>query len=139
MARIAALAAVSLAVLLPIHLRFAHNPGGDTGVWWRGQLHFLFSAHNLFFATEETYGVRMLSASTVLPLALMLWTAARGWSGVPREMQRHACLAAAVNIPLYIFFCNPGELRNLSMLSIAALVLIAVNLNRLRNDDAHLR
>ena len=128
--RIAALAALSLAVLLPIRARYAHNPGGDAGVWWRGQLHFLFSAHNLFFATEETYGVRMLSATTVLPLALMLWTVVRGWRLLPRVLRRHASIAAAINIPLYLVFCNPGELRNLSMLAIPLLMLIAVNLNR---------
>jgi hypothetical protein len=138
MVRMAALAAISLAVLVPIHVRFAHNPGGDAGVWWRGQLGFLLSPHNLFFATEETYGVRMLSAFTVLPLALMAWTAVRGWRLLPRAMQRHASIAAAINIPLYLVFCNPGELRNLSMLYLALLVLIAVNLNRSRNDDAYL-
>jgi hypothetical protein len=119
-------------------VHFAHNPGGDAGVWWRGQMRFLFSAHNLFFATEETYGVRMLSASTVLPLALMLWTAVRGWRLLPRAIRRHASIAAAINLPLYLVFCNPGELRNLSMLSIALLVLIAVNLNRSRNDGVYL-
>jgi hypothetical protein len=134
MARVAALAAISLAVLVPIHLHFAHNPGGDAGVGWRGQLGFLFDVHNFFFATEETYGVRMLSASTVLPLALMVWTAVRGWRLLPRAMQRHAGIAAAINLPLYLVFCNPGELRNLSLLSIAALMLIAVNLNRSGDD-----
>lgn len=128
--RTAALCAVSLAVLIPIRLRFAHNPGGDPGSWWLGQLHFYLSAHNMLFATEETYGVRMLAASTLLPIALLVWTAIRGWRHLPPVMQQHARIAAAINIPLYLAFCNPGEMRNLSMLYVTLLLLLAANLNR---------
>ena len=60
----------------------------------------------------------------------MAWTAIRGWRFLSRAMQRHAFLAAAINVPLYLIFCNPGELRNLSMLSVALLALLAANLDR---------
>jgi hypothetical protein len=128
--RTGALCAVSLAVLVPIRLRFAQNPGGDMGPWWPQQAGFYLNAHNLLFATDETYGVRMLSASTLLPIALLGWTAVRGWRHLPPAIQQHARIAAAINIPLYIFFCNPGEMRNLSMLYVVFLLLVAANVNR---------
>jgi hypothetical protein len=126
--RTAALCAVSLAVLIAIRLRFAHNPSGDSGSWWLGQLHFFLNARNLFFATEETYGMRMLAASTLLPIALLVWTSIRGWRHLPPVMQQHARIAAAINVPLYLLFCNPGEMRNLSMLFVTLLLLLAANL-----------
>jgi hypothetical protein len=128
--RTVALCTVSLAVLIPIRLRFAHNPGGDQGWSWLGQLHFLFNLRNLFFAAEETYGVRMLCAFTLLPIALLVWTAIRGWKHLAPALQQHARIAAAINLPLYLVFCNPGEMRNLSMLYIALLLLLAANLQR---------
>jgi hypothetical protein len=129
--RVGALGVVSAGVLVPTLLRFAHNAGGGGGTWWRGQLDFLLSGRTLLFATEETYGVRMLSAYTVLPMALLVWTAVRGWKDLPPVMQQQARIAAAINIPLYIIFCNPGEMRNLSMLYLALLLVIAANVNRL--------
>ncbi|MDP9049125.1 MAG: hypothetical protein M3O31_00155 [Acidobacteriota bacterium] len=128
--RIGALCAVSLAVLIPIYLRFAQNPGGGAGDWWAVQLHFYLNARNMLFASEETYGVRMFSAFTLLPVALLVWTAVRGWKYLPAKIRQHARIAAAINIPLYFIFCNPGELRNLSMLYVALLVLIATSVNR---------
>jgi hypothetical protein len=42
-------------------------------------------------------------------------------------MRRHGKFAAAINLPLYFLFGNPGELRALSMLYVTFLLLIAVN------------
>jgi hypothetical protein len=128
--RTLALAAVSLAVLLPIRLHFAHNLGGGSGSWSQAQLSFFLHPRNLLLATEETYGIRIVAACTLLPIALIAWTAIRNWKHLPPTVQQHARIAAAINIPLYLFFCNPGELRNFSMLYVTFLLLIAVNLNR---------
>ena len=125
---IGALCAVSLAVLAPIYLRFAQNPGGGMEAWWTRQTSFYL--HHFLYATEETYGVRMLSFSTLLPMALIAWTAVRGWKELPVAVRQHAGIAGAINLPLYIFFCNPGELRNLSMLYVVLLLMIAGNINR---------
>ncbi len=38
----------------------------------------------------------------------------RAWPHLPRAVQRHAQIAAAINIPLYLLACSPGELRDLS-------------------------
>jgi hypothetical protein len=58
----------------------------------------------------------------------MIWSVWRAWPRLPRPIQRHAQLAAAINIPLYLLFVVPGELRDLSMLYIVFLLVLAVNL-----------
>lgn len=127
--RMAALYVVSFAVLIPIRLHFAHNLGDDPGPpWWHGQLHFLLSTRNMFFATDETYGMRVLAAYTLLPIALLVGTAVRGWRHLPPAIQQHARIAAVINLPLYLVFCNPGEMRNLSMLFVTLMLLLAANL-----------
>lgn len=133
--RMAAFATVVLmgvcaAVYFPIHLHFARNPAGEPATWWRAQVHYFMNVKGLLFATEETYGIRMLRPMTLLPMALLAWTAVRGWRMLPRSIQRHAQVAAVINVPLFIFFCNPGEARNLSMLWLTFLLLVAGNLDR---------
>lgn len=128
--RVGVLCAVSLAVLMPIRLHYAQNAGGGMDALGLRLANFYLDPQSLFFATEETYGQRLPSANTLLPTALLAWTAIRGWKELPEAIQRHAKIAAAINLPLYIFFCNPGELRNLSMLYIVLLLVVAANLNR---------
>ena len=43
------------------------------------------------------------------------------------EIRRHARIAAAINIPLYFFFCNAGEIRDLSMLFMTLLLCFGLN------------
>jgi hypothetical protein len=126
---ISVLCLICVAVYLPIHLHFAHNPSGGGG-GWHDQLRALASPAAMFYATEETYGVRVLKLSTLLPLSLLLWTALRGWKHLPHAVQRHAQIATAINIPLYLLFCAQGELRDLSLLYVSFLLLLAGNLNQ---------
>ena len=120
---------VCAAVYLPIRMHFADNPGVAMEVHWRDQLNYLLDPRALFFATETTYGIPMLKAFSVAPLALLAWTVARGWRHLPSGLRRHGQIAAAINIPLYLLFCWPGELRDLSMLYVVLLLAIAGNLN----------
>jgi hypothetical protein len=83
----------------------------------------------LILGTQETYGVRLINTFSVLPIALLVWTVWRAWKKLPLAVKRHAQIAAAINIPLYFLFCAPGELRDLSMLYVALLLVVAVNLN----------
>jgi hypothetical protein len=120
---------VCAAVFSPIRMHFAHNPGGAMEVHWRDQLSYLLHPRDLLFATEKTYGVPMLKAFSLAPLALLAWTVARGWRHLPGAIQRHGQIAAAINAPLYLVFCSPGELRNLSMLYVVFLLVVAGNLS----------
>ncbi len=117
-------------VYLLIHSRFAHNPGSTFQVHWRQQFHFFTHLQTLFFATDKTYGITTLSAATVFPMALLAWTTWRAWPRLPAILRYHAGIAAAINVPLFLLLCAPGELRDLSLLYIALLVVVATTLNR---------
>ena len=58
----------------------------------------------------------------------LIWTAVRGWRVMPDVMKLHTKYAAIINIPLFVLFCGPGELRNLSMLFVPLLLFIASNI-----------
>jgi hypothetical protein len=116
-------------IYFQVRLRFAHNPGSTVVVQWLNQLRYLLHPRLLLFATTETYGVRVFKIYTVLPMILLAWTVWRGWRHLPPVIQRHGQIAAAINIPLYLLFCDPGEMRDLSMLYVVFLLLLAVNLN----------
>ena len=70
----------------------------------------------------------MFRAFTLIPLALLVWTVWRGWKLLPKPFQRHGQIAAAINLPLFFLFCQPGEMRDLSMLYIVFLLLLAMNI-----------
>jgi len=53
---------------------------------------------------------------TVLPMAVLALTVWIGWKYLPPVCRQHMLIAAAINLPLYLFLCNPGEMRNLSLL-----------------------
>jgi hypothetical protein len=128
-----ALCLVCTAVYYPIHLRFAHNPGGTVLVGLLHQIQFFLHPRLWLLGDppfEKTYGLLLLPAYTVVPVALLVWTVLRGWHRLPPMIQWHAKIAAAINIPLYLLFGNPGELRNLSFLYVTLLLLMAVNLTQ---------
>ena len=127
---VAVLCLVSVAVYTPIRMRFAHNPGSAMELHWHDQLNYYAHPLNLLFGTEITYGVLAIKAFTLVPMVLLGWTVWRGWRHLPIAIQRHGLIAAAINIPLYFLFCWPGELRNLSLLYVVFLLVLAVNLNQ---------
>jgi hypothetical protein len=121
-----ALALASAGVYFNLRLRFQGNPGGTVLHEWRDQLRFL--AHPLnFLRWEKTYGIPAFKAFTLIPLILIVWTALRGWRRLPLEIQRHGQIAALINFPLFFLFCAPGEIRDLSLLYIVFLLLLAAN------------
>jgi len=111
-----------------IRQHYAHNGGGAVLMHLRNQIIFLIHPLNLL-GMEKTYGVPAFSPSAIAPLVLIFLTVRYGWRWLPAEIRQHGQIAAAINIPLYLFFGMPGELRALSMLYILLLVLIATNLS----------
>jgi hypothetical protein len=90
-------------------------------------LQYLLHWDYFLLGTEKPYGVPMLKAFTLAPMALLAWAVSRAWPRLPRIIQRHAQIAAVVNLPLYLLLCWPGELRDLSLLYVTFLLVLAVN------------
>ena len=115
------------AVYCLLRLRFLHNPGGTVELHVYDQIDYMLHPSNLLLR-EKTYGLLVFQGFNPLVWALIAWTAIRGWRLLPQPLQRHAQIAAIVNFPLYLLFCIPGELRDLSLLYVTLLFLLAANL-----------
>jgi hypothetical protein len=113
-------------VYAALRWRFQGNGGGAVENHALEQMRYLL---DLFINSmkEKTYGLPMVQPLNLVFIALLVWTAVRGWRWLPRAFQRHAQIAAAINVPLFILFCSPGEWRNLSMLYVALFMLMAAN------------
>jgi hypothetical protein len=121
------LLAAALTVYVPIHMHFQNNPGGTVLLRLDRQIQGTRHLSKLF-GHDTTYGILTLTAYNPLALILIAWTAWRGWGLLPKLAQSHARIALAINIPLYFLFCDVGELRDLSLLYVTLLLLIAQNL-----------
>jgi hypothetical protein len=121
------LVAVCAAVYLPIRLHFAHNPGGAVEWHWKEQISFFLHPFQLDTWIDRTYDLMFPALSAPIPMLLLIWTVWRGWRFLPYELKRHGLIAAVINIPLFLLFCQPGEFRDLSMLYISFLFILAFN------------
>ena len=127
MAGVGVLGVTCAAVYCVIRSHFQHNPGGAVEMHLADQIHYNLHPANMF-AREWNYGVLSLQGFNPLAVVLIACVVWRGWRFLPRPIQRHAQIAAAVNIPLFLLFCAPGELRDLSMLYVTLLLLVAASL-----------
>lgn len=103
--------------------QFAGNPGESVQVWLWGNLEYYVNPANLFWM-ERTYGLWGWSGYSLVAVVLIAAVARRGWGYLGDQMKRHALLAAAINLPLFILFAHPGEVRSLNLLFPTLLLLI---------------
>jgi hypothetical protein len=122
------LAAVCVAVYLPIRYHFAHNPGGTVEWHFTDKIDFYLHPFRLDTWVDRTYDLMFPALSAPIPMLLLIWTVWRGWRLLPYCLKRHALIAAVINIPLYVFFCQPGELRDLSLLFVSFLLILGFSL-----------
>ena len=128
--RLGTMIVASSAVFFWLHLRFRFNPGGVVEIHLREQFFYFLNVGTWLYPSEVTYGLLLPPACNPIFLALVAWTTWRGWGLLPAYMKRHAQIAAMINVPLYFLFCLPGELRDLSFLYVALVLLIAANIAR---------
>ena len=112
---------------LYIHILYDSNSGGtvmgfQTHVWQ--QLRYITNPKT-YFLTSTTYGLPLPARFFFLYIIFVISIVKRIWAKLPSAFQQHAKIAAAINLPLFLFFCYPGELRNLSFLYLSLIVLIA--------------
>ena len=115
----AVLLGAALVLQLAIHLlvrnAFAENESGGSFFWLWQNLAHLFNWRG-YGAVEVTYGLYLphpLGALWVAFFALITFVA---WPRFSREVRLFVLATAAINVPLFLVFCHPGEARNLSML-----------------------
>ena len=122
------LAAVCVATYAPIRIHFAHNPGGAVEFHLKDQIAFYLHPFQMDTWIDRTYDLMFPALSAPLPTLLLVWFVWRAWRLLPGWLKGHAQIAAVINFPLYFLFCAPGEYRDLSLLYVSFLLVIAFSL-----------
>ncbi|CAD6510072.1 hypothetical protein LMG27952_00341 [Paraburkholderia hiiakae] len=106
-----------------IKYRYAGNAGSPAlfNLWLN--LHFFANPRN-YFLTEWTYGIPMPRPTHIVLLVLLALLALTGWGALPACARRHALLAVACNVPLFLALGYVDEVRALSMLDVSATLLL---------------
>ena len=120
---------------LALRSRFADNLGGATELHISGALKFYTSPIELL-KLEVNYGILGPKGYGLVALVVILLLCVRGWPGLPKAVRQHGLLVLLINVPLFVFFCFPGEMRNLSMLYVFLGALIATTIAGARSRSA---
>jgi hypothetical protein len=109
-----------------LKLAYIDAPGGAAEFHLLDNIEYyrMFWVYHLW---EVTYGVVGPQGMSVVTLAVILIIAVRGWSAAPPAIRQHLAIATAINLPLFFVFCGSGELRNLSLLFVGFVVLLAIS------------
>lgn len=89
---------------------------------WDLLTHFtIYKQHDL------TYGVPNLSRGSELVLSIIFFILllTSTWRNIPIFIKNHIRLALIINVPLYFLFCYVGEVRDLSLLYVGIVILMA--------------
>jgi hypothetical protein len=122
------LVAVGAAVYLPIRHHFALNHGGTVEWHFVDKVDFYLHPFRVDTWVDRTYDLMFPALSAPIPFLMLIWVVWRSWRLLPLWLKRHAQIAAVINVPLYILFCQPGELRDLSLLFITFVLMLGFSL-----------
>jgi hypothetical protein len=112
--------------LINVYLKyiFQENSGGFVVIQLWDNLKSYITPSN-YFKYETTYGLPSPSRTCIVTVVLIFIIIARGWHNITPVWKQHIQIAAIINIPLFIVFCAFGELRNLSIIFVGFVILIA--------------
>jgi hypothetical protein len=130
--RAAVQVALTLALAVPLDLlvryHFRNNPGGTVEIHVSDQLAFLVHPGKWLLKFGNAYGVFVPEMLTVIPMVLLALLVRYGWKRMPPSIRQHGIVGLCMNVPLYLAFSNPGEMRDFSILFVVLLILFAANL-----------
>jgi hypothetical protein len=117
-------------VNVAMKLRFYDAPGGAAAFFQLFENLERYFQPSWYAMLELTYGVLGPEGAFFGTLLLVTAIVVRGWPDCPPAIRQHALLALAINLPLFLVFSLVGELRNLSLLFIAFVVLGALAIKK---------
>ena len=118
-------AAILLSGFVNIVLKWAYlDAGGGTASFqlFNNIKYFYLSSYGQL---EVTYGFVGPSGAFLGTLAVIAVILLRAWPLCSPMMCSHIKFAAVLNLPIFILFCATGEMRNLSILFVSFIILIA--------------
>lgn len=107
-----------------VKAHYAGNPGGMVQFHLSEQLDY-FRHFGHYGQFEFQYGLLAPRGFNVISLLMAGLLVRSGFKRLPRAMRRQLQLALLINVPLFLLFCYPGELRNLSMLYLGLVAMLA--------------
>jgi hypothetical protein len=128
--QVAVIEFVAVGVYLLNRLRFAANPGGTVEFHLKDQIAYLAHPGMWLFKFGKAYGVFLPELATVAPALLLGWVIWRSWKHISPAIRQYGLLLAGMNVPLFLLFCMPGEVRDLSLLYTIVLLAIAATLTQ---------
>jgi len=112
-------------VYLYVSSIYAVNLGGNTEWHFYEHLQEFFSLHS-WLTKYPFYGVYW-GIGFFIPNTLMIaWLIKCTWKKLSATWKFHIKLALTINLPLFILFCQPNELRNFSLMYISFIAMLSI-------------
>mgnify|MGYP006916040520 CR=1 FL=1 len=119
-------------VYLYVSNLYIGNSGGSTEFQFFKHLEFIFSG---WFNIEISYST-IFGAGMFLPhILIFVWILKCTWKKILPTWKNHLKISAVINFPLYIAFCYPGELRNLSLMYISFIAMLSIFIKEVINIE----
>jgi hypothetical protein len=125
----AGLVTIALLTYLPLRAVYATNPGASAVYQLGRNLAFYANPLNLL-KLESTYSIVMLKGYNPIVILALALVIKDGWRGLAPHWRQHFVWTAAINFPLLLLYCAPGEMRNLSLCYVGLIVILATAISR---------
>ena len=111
-------------------IKYLHPSGTETASipFLYQQFTYIINPIN-YFRIELNYGFPTGKGLFFLHIAFIAVIVSFAWSKLDLFWKRHIIMVTVINLPLFFLFCNPGELRNLSMLYITLILSLTIYLS----------
>lgn len=107
---------------------YSGNGGFDADSNVLANLRFYPNPLNLF-KVEKVYGLPLPRAWSLFWVTTEAAIIAASWDKADQRLKRHILLALVINLPLFLLFGAPGEVRNMSLCFVGAAALLAYALD----------
>ncbi|PPD52639.1 MAG: hypothetical protein CTY10_09225 [Methylotenera sp.] len=112
-----------------IKAKYAANSGGAVESHFIQQVSAFLNISS-YFRYDFVYGIIAPKGYNILTILLLATTVKSSYHLLPRVAKQHTLAAFAVNLPLFLLFCFPGELRNLSFLFVSLNLIICFGISQ---------
>ncbi|HEX5539716.1 MAG TPA: hypothetical protein VFX01_07995, partial [Methylophilaceae bacterium] len=123
------LLAIAAMINIVMKLHYANNIGEPVESQLVTHVLWLLKPSS-YFSFEVNYGMPAPKGFNLIHLLVLAILVRTGWRYVTPTVRQHFWIALVINLPLFLAFCYEGELRNLSMLYMTLVILIAINISQ---------
>jgi hypothetical protein len=123
------LMAIAALINFLVKAQYANNSGGVVE-WHLYQQLIAFFSLSSYFKYDFIYGVIAPKGYNILTIFVTFIIVKSSFRMLPTDAKQHALVALLVNLPLFLLFCFPGELRNLSFLFVSFILILGFSLNQ---------